>query len=371
MSFAKVRFLIFIVSLFGLVSPAFAITSPSISANALFLYRNSNFHTGDTNAAVLDENPNGFDVEETEIQIFADVDPYTRLNLLFTIAPSYSTDGTTVSESYGIEPEEGFVESNVIPSLTLKFGKFKAFVGKHNMLHSHAYPFIEGPLANGVLLGGEGLNDTGFSAAYLIPTFWYNELTFQFLRGKGDNDEFNSPSPSDNAALVHWKNLFDLTDSLTLEAGATFAEGKNSFRGDTNLYGADLTLKWRPSEGGRYQSVIWATEYLGRNRSQPAVTEEKGQGLTSWVQYQFAERWAALYRYDTVSIDHSLDILNLPNDTLVRHSLALVYNPSEFSAFKIEYDQKTGAPEVKNQDTEKVVMLQANLTIGAHPAHSY
>lgn len=352
-------------------SSAFALNTPNVSANALFLYRNSNFHTGKTDAANLDDSPNGFDIQETELQFYADVDPYTRLNLLMSIAPEYSTDGTSVSQSFGIEPEEAFVESNVIPAFTLKFGKFKAAIGKHNLLHTHAFPFIEAPLANVALMGDEGLNDTGFSAAYLVPTNWFNEVTVQFLRGKGENDEFNSPSPGDNVAVVHWKNLFDLSEALTMETGLSYAGGKNSFERSTSLFGADLTFKWRPSEGGRYRSLLWATEYLGRTQEQDGVSREKGNGIASWVQFQFAERWAALYRFDTLKVQDSFDPAALPNDTFDRHSVAMVYNASEFSSFKLEYDQKTGGPEVKNQDTEKTILLQANLTIGAHPAHSY
>ena len=371
MHFKVFRTIAFIIALaFGL--DAFCLSTPSMSANALFLYRNSNFHKDDVNVTTPDQTPNGVDVQETELQFYSDVDPYTRLSLLLSIAPKYTSDGTKVSEEWGIEPEEAFAESNVISDVTFKIGKFKAAMGKHNTLHTHAYPLIEAPLANTKLLGDEGLNDAGLSAAVLVPTSWFNEVTLQYIRGKGENDEFNSPSPGGGVGLVHWKNLVDLSDDLTMELGASYAKGANTYRQTTSLTGADLTFKWRPSEGGRYQSVLWATEYLSRKQTQDSVSDERGAGLASWVQYQFAERWSAVYRYDNLLIKDTFDIANLPNDTWERHSLAIAYSSSEFSSYKIEYDQRRdGTLSSSNDNTEKSIFLQANYTIGAHPAHSY
>lgn len=351
---------------------AFCLNAPNMSANALFLARNSNFHKEDVNPSSVDAQPNGVGLQEAELQFYADVDPYTRLSLLLSVAPSYESNGTEVEEKWGIEPEEAFAESNVIADVTLKIGKFKGFMGKHNLLHTHAYAFIDAPLANTLLLGDEGLNDAGVSAAILLPSSWFSELTLQYLRGKGENAEFKSPSPGDSVGLVHWKNLFDVSDVLTMEIGLSGAGGTNSFRKTTSLTGADLTFKWRPSEGGLYRSLSWATEYLGRTQSQDGLDDEKSAGLASWVQYQFAERWAVLYRYDTLKTENTFDAAHLPNETWTRHSAGLAYSPSEFSSYKLEVDQRRGG--IKNadgDDTEKSIFLQANFTIGAHPAHAY
>jgi hypothetical protein len=358
----------------GAVFAADSLKSPNISANTLFLYRNSNFHQEDMDPTSLDpdQERNGLSLQEAEVQFYSDVDVYNRLNLLLSIHPEYEGDGTSVKEKWLIEPEEAFIESNVIPDVTLKVGKFKAAMGKHNQLHTHAYPFIETSLANKNLLGDEGLNDLGVSLAYLIPTSWFNEFTFQYLRGEAENEEFNSATPSDGVALVHWKNLLDLTDELTMEIGASYAEGNNSFRDKTSLMGGDLTFRWRPENGGLYHSLIWSTEYLGRTQGSSTTLNEKVSGFVSWIQYQFAQRWSALYRYDNLVVHDSLDTVAMPNDTATRNSLALVFMPSEFSSFKMEYDQRHGGKlGPSNESTEKALFLQANFTIGAHPAHSY
>lgn len=341
---------------------AFAITTPSVSANTLFLYRNSNFHKEDQNLVSPDQDPNGLDLREAELQFYSDVDPYTKLNVLMSIGSEYTSDGTTVSQSWGIEPEEVFAESNAVEGVTFKIGKFKAAMGKHNTLHTHAFMFIDAPMANTTLLGGEGLNDNGVSAAILIPTSWFNEFTIQYLRGKGENDEFNSPNPASGVGLAHWKNLIDVTDDLTMELGLSYAQGDNSFLEKTTLTGADLTFKWRPSVGGKYSSIVWATEYLQRQQKQPGVTDDTGKGLASWVQYQFAERWSASYRYDNL----------IEVDTTERNSVGLNYTPSEFASYRFEYNQTRGPlVNADNENTEKAILLQANFTIGAHPAHTY
>ena len=69
-----------------------AMNTPNTSANALFLYRNSNFHQQDADPVNLDQDRNGINIQEAELQFFSDVDPYTRLNLLLTIHPEYEKD---------------------------------------------------------------------------------------------------------------------------------------------------------------------------------------------------------------------------------------------------------------------------------------
>lgn len=363
-------FLIFYGLIFGL--SAFCLTAPNLSANTLFLYRNSNFHNQDSNVLAPDQTPNGFDIQEMELQFYSDVDPYTRLNLLLSIAPSYISDNQKISQEWTVEPEEVFVESNALADVTLKLGKFKAAMGKHNTMHSHAYPLIEAPLANVALLGNEGLNSSGLSASTLLATSWFSEFTLQYLRGQFSNTEFNSPSSASGIGLMSWKNLMDLNDETTIEVGASFAKGGNSVRRNTSLTAATFILKWRPSIGGRYQSLLWATEHLSRTQSQPDGPDESGRGLASWILYQFTERWSVIYRYDNLIINNSLDTTTLPNDISDRHSLGLSYSPSEFSTYKVEYDRKLSAiVNDKNENIETSIFLQANFTIGAHPTHNY
>lgn len=349
-----------------------SIKSPNISANALFLYRNSNFaNSADSTVR------NGVDVQEAEVAFNSDVDPYSRLNILLSVHPVYTLNPTTnrVEQTWGVEPEEAFAEINHIPNTTVRIGKFKAALGKHNQLHTHAYPFVDAPLVNQRLLGDEGLNDVGVSAAYLLPTRWFSEFTFQYLRGEGENTEFSDKSPNDAVLLGHYKNLFDFSDDLTMESGLSYARGKNMMSAATYIGGADLTFKWRPTSGGKYHSWIFAGEYLNRSVKQPGAGYEIGSGWNVFGGYQFAERWLSLLRYDQLDINGSADVTVNPNSLTnnggKRYSASLVFSATEFSAYRLEYNQQEGLPGGNGGRVERRVYVQANYTIGAHPAHSY
>ncbi len=358
------RSAIYLLSFF-LVSSSWAqsnsLKTPNISANALFLYRNSEKGKEDISTV-----RNGMDLREAEVAFDSDVDPYHRLSLLLSVHPEYTYNAGTdrIEQVWKIEPEELFAESLQAPDVTLKIGKFKAAFGKHNPLHTHAFPFVDAPLINTAAMGDEGLNDVGVSAALLLPAPWYSEVTGQFIRGEGENAEFSSKTPSDGVGLVHWKNLFDLNDDSTAELGASYVKGKNDLGGQTILTGADATYKWRPVEGGRYHSVIVSGEYINRSLEQPGAAAEKVNGYYTFAQFQFAERWSAASRFDYLKIqdsDSGFNSHSLTNDTISRSTLGLNFSGSEFSAYKLEY----------SWGPEKKIYLQANFTIGYHPSHSY
>ena len=344
--------------------------SPNISANTLFLYRHSNF-------SALDQSTerNGLDLQEAEVAFYSDVDPYSRLNILLSVHPEYEYDNSKVNQSWAVEPEEAFAETTRVPATTIKLGKFKAAFGKHNALHTHAFPFVDAPVAQTALLGAEGLNDVGISASYLIPVSWFSELTAQYLRGEGENTAFNSPSPNDGVGLAHLKNLWDLSDEMTMEFGLSHAQGNNYLQEKTLLNGVDLTFKWRPVAGGKYHSWVAATEWIQRRMEQPTVSAEKDLGWNIWTQYQFAERWALAFRYDhlkTMDADNNINTESaLENIRTQKYSTSLVFNTTEFSSYRLEFDYADGPQAANGDRIERKIYLQANFTIGSHPAHSY
>lgn len=99
---------------------------------------------------------------------------------------------------------------------------------------------------------------------------------------------------------------------------------------------------------------------------------ETGSGFASWIQYQFTDHWAAAYRYDQMDVKNSFNAADFPNGNDQRHSLALNYLPTEFSSYRIEFNQrKHPVANLNNKDQESIFYLQANFTIGSHPAHTY
>ena len=102
---------------------------------------------------------NGLSVQEVEVRLTANVDAYIRGDVTLAIP------GTE-----GLEVEEGFVETIGLPNITLRAGKFFSALGRHNRLHTHAFPFIDPPVAHERLLGGEGLNEAPCRCRGARPT---------------------------------------------------------------------------------------------------------------------------------------------------------------------------------------------------------
>jgi hypothetical protein len=136
------------------------------------------------------------------------------------------------------------------------------------------------------------------------------------------------------------------------------------------LTGQDLSIKWRPTEGGKYTSFTFATEAL-QGRIQDRAEGEDMSGFATWIQYQFLERWWVQARGEQATIPHLVDEADLTagtkEETWSKVSALVGYVPSEFSAFRLQWDQ------LRDDQDEPVnrVALQMNITIGAHPAHSY
>jgi hypothetical protein len=346
--------------------------NPEVSVDALFLYQNSNRGNDP-----LAEPQNGIGVQETEMQFAADVDPYSRFIATFSIAPKVNTTTIPHTSSYEISPEELFVDSLQLPGVNLRVGKFKAAFGRHNQLHTHAFPFIDAPLTNAQLLGDEGINDVGISAAYLVPGIsWFSEVTGQVLSGRTEgSDYFNSRSPNDSVFVLHAKNLVDLSEDTTAELGLSIADGKNSSqdanavfqKGSTDIYGADFTIKWRPVIGGKTHAIIWANEYMDR-RIQRSQSRNDSLGYASWVQLQFAERWWAGARseYMQARDTDAVSPLNI-QPYQRRYSALLAFLPSEFSGLRLQYSQLYDGRD----SAEQKLLLQLNVLIGSHPAHAY
>jgi hypothetical protein len=135
--------------------------------------------------------------------------------------------------------------------------------------------------------------------------------------------------------------------------------GANSYDKYTHVYGSDVTFKWQPLEGGKYRALIFTLEYLsGDIGGNP--DGEFLNGASSWLQYKFAEEWWAQARYDYVNQQG-----DIPAQT--KESYLIAYNPSEFSGFRLQYDHL----EDGIRPPEDKISAQMNITIGAHPAHSY
>ena len=319
--------------------------NPAISLNGLFLGTYNDEGNYDSTKGVR----TGIKVQEVEMRLAANIDHWLRGDITLAI------EGTST-----IEVEEAFVEGLVFSNLSFKVGKFLSPFGKHNQLHSHAFPFIDLPVVNEEIFGEEGLNEIGFGVSYLLPTEWFSEFTFQLLKGS-NTTQFNGPAGSDFAYLMRQNNLWELNDETTMELGSSYVHGKNSqpptsvIKNKTNLVGGDLTFKWQPAGREAYKTLIWQTEFMGSFRKQ---TQE---GWYTLLQNQFAKQWWVQGRYSGYTIPHGPNRIDKN-----QWSALLAWVPSEFSSIRLQYNHLNQAAADENQ-----VLLQLNFSMGSHPAHKY
>ena len=105
---------------------------------------------------------------------------------------------------------------------------------------------------------------------------------------------------------------------------------------------------------------MWSTEYIQKKRD--GSEESENGGITSFLRYQFKPRWFVQTQYEYLGINRS-------DDESFSHSSSVLigFVPSEFSAIRLQYD----IVKSDEDEDEKRVALQFNMSIGAHPAHNY
>lgn len=324
--------------------------NPALSLNGLFL-----------GSAAFPQDPGpdytatGVSVQELELQLLSNVDPYLTANVTLAIPGGES-----------LEVEEGILELLPQPlGIRLRAGKLKAPFGRENVLHTHALPFVDRSLVGNAIFGEEGLNEVGVEGSYLAPLPWYTLLTVAGMDGRNEG-LYASPRGRDFAGLGALKNVFDLTDDATLEAGAHYTLGNNAELRLAQAAGAHLVFKWKPAAASTTSSAVLSVEGMHAWRPSAAVAEvpqpERTFGLSTYGQWQLARRWYTGGRFEYLTFP------SLRGERTFRESLILIFAPTEFSAIRAQ-GSVTEPPWTSTPVFE--AFLQLNFTIGAHRAHSY
>ncbi|MCI0744169.1 MAG: TonB-dependent receptor [Verrucomicrobia subdivision 3 bacterium] len=378
-----------------------------------------------------DPNQRGFTVQNLETTFEGMVDPYFRgqANIVYQI----DSEGESL-----LEVEEAYLETLALPgNLQVKGGQYFTEFGRLNPTHPHSWAFVDQPLVNGRFLGGDGLRNPGARVSWLMPTPFYSELflsvqnshgeTASSFRSAGDahgGEEEEGEVPlafrhADNdRGLKHVQDLlfvpryavsFDLTDSQTALFGASAAFGPNSRGGedggdtDTQIYGLDLTWKWKsPRHTAGFPFVAWQTEAMLRrydvgafdwaDETEGQIIDEStgnpanltGETLTDYgfytqLLYGFRKGWVAGLRFDYVTgdrADYERMNLSLDGEPLGRDlqraegwriSPNLTWYPTEFSKLRLQYnyDDRKGIGE------DHSVWLQFEFLLGSHGAHKF
>jgi hypothetical protein len=345
----------------------------------------------------------GLTLDETELVLSANVD-----QLFYGQTTIALHDDENETE---VEVEEAFVDALSLPGgVGLRFGRFYSDIGYLNRFHTHTWDFRDAPLGYRALLGKQ-YSDTGVQLSWVAPTDLYLRFGGETLRGNrfpgGDATRTigNSQSVfakiggdigashSWQAGLSHlWVDARDRSSSHSHGHGGDDS-ARESFTGDSNLAIADFVWKWAPNGNPRYRNFKFQTEFFYREEDGRDTFTEGGdtalldydgtqKGLYAQAVYQFMPRWRIGTRYDWLSADNKLKVidsgglepdevleetaLNNDNHDPWRWSLMADWSPSEFSRIRLQYNRDRSRPETDHQWT-----LQYIMSLGSHGAHEF
>lgn len=295
------------------------------------------------------ENPSrtGFNFQGAELAIQEVVDPYVRGDIFILFKED------------GVEVEDATITTLSLPwNLQIRGGKMLARVGRQNTHHLEQLDFVDQSLTNRYFFGPEGFAELGAEVSVLFPLPWFSELSFEFLQGENEGN-FDGSRKGDFAYLGHWKNGFDVTPNLAGQVGLSGVVGFNDTApgNATQIYGADLYLRWKPSER---RGLKWQTEYFLRRREEVGGATVEGGAYTQFV-WQFARRWEAAVRGERIG---------LPAEGFSQWgiSTAITFVATEFFHLRGQYNWIHTNGTAKEQHE---AFLQMQFNMGPHGAHSF
>ncbi len=342
-----------------------------------------------------DPSQRGFTLTNAELELDGAVDPYFKgfAAIVMAVEPG----GETV-----LELEEAYFLTTSLPwNLQLKGGTFFTEFGRQNSQHPHAWAFVDQPLVLNRMFGADGLRNPGARLSWLAPTPFYletmlgvfnsdGETTFSFRNEESVDIHGGEPveralrGPQDLLFVPRIATSFDLTDTQTIVLGASGAFGPNNSgsSADTQVYGADLYWKWKPTNADKgFPFVSWQTEALYRRyeaavRTTPddppgSAVPLSRESLSDWGFYSqllwgIKPRWVAGLRGEFVSADEAEFDSEIRLDR-TRFSPNLTWYPSEFSRVRLQYN----FDHRQDFGDDHSVWLQFEYLLGAHAAHKF
>jgi len=360
----------------------------------------------------------GFNLREAEVVMSATVD--TLFDAYTNLAFGHE----------GVEIEEAYFTTRTLPAgWQLKGGKFLSGFGYTNARHPHSWDFVDQNLAYRSLLGDHGLNDTGVQITWSPATDTWMQFGAEALQGH-EQEKFGSgldidafaveladelgvgtgdveadgilPSIERRGPQIYtgfFKLAPDLGAAHAVQLGLNYALHKGQQEaheegtpvtdmfiatGDASLLGLEAVYKRNAT--GRYGqgALRLQAEYLLLDKDLAIAyhtdAAEIGEAVTAtqdgfYVQgtWGFAARWTAGLRYDATGISNEVSeggtTTTLPDSS--RISAAVTFRPSEFSAWRLQVASADITDEGGAQEDVAQVMLQFNMSLGAHGAHAF
>jgi hypothetical protein len=310
---------------------------------------------------------NRFSLREAEIGFQAPIDPYARADAFITFGEGESPD-----------VEEAYATFLTLPwNLQARIGKFRLSFGKNNLLHRHALPQTDRPLVETANFGEEGLSAAGVGVSYLVPNPWdqYLLLTAEVANGLGETPQDAQGIPLEKPArgrslgdfvyVGHAQSFFDLNDDNNIELGASVLANQPRSGTEEEVYGVDLTYRWRPLRQAGYRQLLWRTEgyftHLHTTDQGPSTFDTRG--FYTYAEYRLAQ---------TLWVGNRIDWTEIPGTSGKKEWGVFPYftfSPLEFGYFRLGY-QFVRSDRLQQKDSNRV-WLQYNFSIGPHAAHSF
>ena len=319
------------------------------------------------------ENEERYQLREVEIGVQGAVDPYFRYDAFLGI------------HGEGIEVEEAYATTLSLPaSLQARLGRFLLPFGKVNLTHRAELPMFDYPLAHRAFFGEEGLSSTGVWGSWIgDPLGFYQELSIVGAEGMGAHEhgeeehaeEAPEPAPApegeahggslgddlrDRLWLAHLKNSLDITPASNLELGASWATAiveEEETRARTNVYGIDVTWRWKPPQFAKYRSAVLQAEAIWRSEAGPGETRAGGFAYAQW---QLGRRWYVGVRGDWVEPPEE-------DGTLRGGQLLVKWFPTEFSQLRLAYERQ----DPEEDDALDRLIFQTTFALGPHRPHAF
>jgi hypothetical protein len=353
----------------------------------------------------------GFNLTNLELSLLGAVDPYldAEVHLIYFLDPEGESQ---------FELEEAFVTSRMLPfgleeqGFQVEFGQSFTEFGRINPTHPHAWDWQDQPIILTRLFGPDGMRGVGTRVGWLLPVPWFSELHAGVQNAQGEttrsflsSDEAFEETPiggrpfasagtrslNDMVYLARWVNGADLGEEWIGQLGFSGLYGPNATGSDgrTWIYGADWLLKWVPITSDRgwpfvkIEGEIAQRHYQADHFVDPDTGDVFGHDtFTDWgtylqVLFGFRRGWSAGIRGEYAEgSDDVYDPGSAFDDRAddpfrgdrVRVSPLLIFQPSEFSRLRLQYNWDD-ADFLEDDDTAHSVWLGLEFLIGQHPAH--
>jgi hypothetical protein len=339
----------------------------------------------------------GFNLREAEITVSASIDNY--LDGVMTLA---------IEGNEGIEVEEAYLLTRSLPAgLQIKAGRFLSDIGYINRQHPHDWQFVDRPWVNELLFGEHGLQDTGIQLSWLPATRVYSRFGVEVLQGEGsiatqdvheELEEKSGPRLYTAFAKFAPDLGFNHAAMFGVSAGVSSSFRKEVEHDDDELElwdgkgwfaGVDAVYKYSSGKAFGHGNWIVQAEYYFREIEADyteidanVVTDEffsrsRQDGFYLQGIYGFAPRWNAGLRVEAVGLTNkSLEADGGDFESFGsswRYTGQISFMPTEFSRLRLQVSQIDVEHDHGSGHHHKpwTLMLQYNVSLGAHGAHQF